>query len=257
MKKFFSNFATLSTQRVSKKKQFAIFNGDGENRHYVKELIKEIKSYPKLKELNARNLINKKLSQIDPGDVIVFGDTTGEFKYDYRVVEIEDIVSTNGFEVLDLSDEYKKVVRAIKAYHKANYPEEHKVLTSRFSPRVRQQEYYSLLSGRHLKDLELNFEIPTGLLRKYPNIELEIEFPKKLKKVRNNTVSLEKVIEAYYPKKKKVAKKNYVVHQNLVKAGLKAYNIYKNKHGAELTTISGKDYFVVRRSGKKDYLVSA
>jgi len=258
---FFSKFAKLPVEVSSKKKLFAIFNNDGDNALYIKELKKEIRKYPKLKELNDRSFVTKKLSKIDLDDIVVFGDAIAPYNYDYRVVEMKDVINTDGFKTYDLVDDLDEIKRVIKAYHKANYPKEHKTLLQRsrnnYYPSRRYKKttpsYYSIYSPSRLKDLDFELELPTQLLRKYGEIEIEVELPSKKLPKKQFT----ELIEYSFGKRKKVSGKKYVVHQNIVKAGLKGYNIYQNKNGEELVNISGQQYWIVRRSGRKDYLVKA
>jgi len=261
MKNFITKFARLSVHKEETKvKPVIIFNSDGPSGIYIKKLIEEIRKYPKLKELKLRGIATKKLSKIEPEDIVVFGDAVAPYNYDYRVVEIEDVLNeASNLPTLDLIDHWKEIVKAIRNYHKANYSRAHKLLrrqpshccTTHNQLRKVQQQYYSVLSGKKVVNTyDIGIELPRALLRKYGEIEIEIELPKKKK--------------VYYTdgyvavnRKNKVAGKKYIVHQNFVKAGLKGYNIYRNNKNEEAVNISGQKYWVVRRSDKKDYLIKA
>jgi len=257
MNKFLSKFARLSAiEKPTKKRPFTIYNVD-ENGVYIKELIKYLKNFPKLTQLSLPGFSIKRLAKIDPTDVIVFGDALSPRKYDYRVVELEDVLNTDGYEQYELPTHWKEIKKAIRAYHKANYPKDHK--------RLKQQGYYYTtpsLKQRRRKVTppcgffnNLEFEVSRKLLKKIRNREVEVQFEIPVKK-RHHHVPVGDIY--YEPKKqKKASGKQYVVHQNFVKAGLTGYNIYQNKYGEEHVNISGKKYGVVRRSGRKDYLVEA
>lgn len=259
MVQFLSKFAKLSLHSQPKLKPFAVLVDDNKKGLYVEEFKKEIKKYPKLKELNLKRVDSIKLSEARETDIIVFGDATGGLKYDYRVVELGDIISTKGFVVFDLVEQYGEVKKALKAYHKANYPKDHKLRQQRSSGRrlllttpkqYPKYSYYSKVTGRRVIP-DMKIEIPRALLGKYKNIELNIDpglLPLETSSLLKKTVT---------GRKKKVSGKQYVVHQNFVKAGLKVYNIYENNKGKEFVNISGRQYLVFRRTKKADFLVEA
>jgi hypothetical protein len=271
MRNFFSKFAKLAIEKTVKAKPFAVFNDDGEKGFYVKRLKEEIKKYPKLKELNLRGYKIKKLSKVEPDDIIVFGDAQTPHKYDFRVVEIEDLRSTSGFDTYELVENFKEVKKALKVYHKANYPKDHKLLqqrsrryyySRRSSPSPPKYAYYSRLSGKKVpyRDLEVKLDIPRVLLGKYKNVEHHIKVEVPVTKPRRYSsypypVTIELPKDTVIGRKKKINKKQYVVHQNFAKVGLKAYNIYANEKGEEFVNVAGKQYLVWRRPNKKDVLL--
>jgi len=247
MRKLFSKFARLYVADTTKREPFAVFIDD-EDGFYIKGLKKEIKKYPKLKELTLKSLLSKKLSQLEEGDIIVFGDSEVPFDYDFRVVELADVRSTKGFKTLELSLEYKNVLAALKTYHKNNYPGEHKLIRkSRRSFSPPEHAYYSRLTGKTVRNIDLQLEVPRALLKKYGEIKVEVEVPKKWLSSKEEDVII--------GRKKKVAKENYVIHQNFVKVGMNGYNIYSDKKNREYVNVKGTKYEIVRRSGKKDFLV--
>ena len=254
MVKLFSKIAKLYIPDTSKKEPFAVFIDDGDGFH-IKGLKKEMKKHPKLKELTSRHLLSKRLSQLEEGDVLLFGDSPPSYKYDYRVIEMQDLISVDDIDQYDLTLDYKEVIAAIKKYHKNNYPLAYSSLRkrSRKQQRTTQQQpvYYSRTTGKRVKDVNLQLEIPKVLLSKYGKVEVEI--PRSLlKRSSSSLLPDEELVE----RKKKVNKKQYVVHQSFVKVGLKGYNIYTyGKKNKERVNVNGKTYGIVRRSGKKDFLV--
>lgn len=252
--KLFSKFAKLYGPESVKKKPFAVFIDD-EDGFAIKAIKKELKKYPKLKEISKRYGSSKSLLNLKEGDIILFGDALGPFDYDYRVIELQDLRSTNGLETFELTLEFKDVKETIKTYHKMNYPEAHRSLriknrSRRFSPP--QYAYYSRITGKKVDvEKEYEFEIPRSLLKKYGEIEIAIEIPKK----KNERWSKLDERDLLIGRKKKVKKEKYVVHQNFVKVGLRGYNIYTDKRGDEYVNVKGTTYGVVRRAGKLSFLI--
>ena len=97
--KFLSKAARLTKARevTTKKRPLIIFNDD-ESGLYVKEIKKLINTLPRLSELRIRDFQTKKLSKIEPSDAIIFGDAIAPRKYDYRVVEIDDVLNVEELE---------------------------------------------------------------------------------------------------------------------------------------------------------------
>lgn len=271
MNKLFSKFTKLLVNDAARKLPFAIINSDNERGLYVKEFIKALKQFPSLIELNEPGIHTKKLRRIEEDDVIIFGDAIAPYDFDYHVVELKDLKTTNGLPVYDLVDEFDAILKILEEYYEENYPDEYDELVEEFrnpkkdyvyvthyarrkpkkqkkTRRLPTPKYYSAISGKsiNLTDLELGLEIPRSLLKRYKGGEIEVELEITRKSSRPSYKKSQQ--------KKKVSGKQYVVHQNVVKAGLKMYNIFRDHHNNEYVNIAGREYEVVRRSGKKDYL---
>lgn len=248
LRKLHTRIARLHLHHAPKNNPFAVFIDDEEG-FYLRRLKKEIKKYPKLKELDLESLLSKRLSQSKEGDIIIFGDSEAPLQYDYRVVELPDLISIGGIEELELTEDWNKVKKALKKYHKSNYPKEHNLLRKKQQAKARyysppQYAYYSRSTGRKVDGSALRLEIPRAVLGRYEQPTIKITIPK--------TSSKKDVIIG---RKKKINKEKYVVHQNFVKVGLKGYNIYHDRKNNEYVNIKGTTYEVFRRPGKKAFLV--
>ena len=90
---------------------------------FIHSIIGTINHYG-LEEQDAR-FGSKRLKKIKPGDVIIFGDCTSSFDYDFRVIRARDVDELDkydgrSFKVYDAVEDYEYILSCIKKYAQAN-----------------------------------------------------------------------------------------------------------------------------------------
>jgi len=105
-------------KKTNKKKGFNILVTDeGKQKYYLKNLERELKKYPFLKQQNFFRR-NVSLSSASYLDAIVFGSNNN---FDYLVTNKPNNVPID-FKIYDLVSDFSKIVEKIKTYAEANYP---------------------------------------------------------------------------------------------------------------------------------------
>jgi hypothetical protein len=206
--------------KASKKSSFGVLVTDPtSSRFIVKELLKEINKYPKLKEQSKYFWAKKSVSKVKSGEVVIFGDAPTSFNYDYRIESDLSHEYSGKIRIYDLVQEFAEVKNALKNYYKANYPAKHG---------------YEILSNCCITNT--------------PKPVVRLPKPKV-------TVSVEVNIAAKPVKKEKKAKWQRVqVFHNYVKVGFDQFDILVDNKGKEYVIIDNELFRIKVDSCGSKYL---
>lgn len=211
----FRSTASKKATKVSKEMAFVVFNSDDDYGMYMRRLGKEI-SRLNLNEM-PKILRKKSLKNIETGNIIVFGDASGNIDYDYRVeTDHTKLSHLDGrkFKVYDLIVDFEKVIKRLKKFANEN------------------EESYLLVKD---EDSEVNVT--------------EININLNLHKKRPLSVTPIAII------RQELTEDKVTIFDNWVKIGYNQYDIYTDLFtGKEWIYVSGNKFFVKEDKFGRKYL---
>lgn len=265
------DYIVPQAEKYAKKEAFVIVLTDRNPRGlYVKELIEELRKYPKLLMMSKKRFEGAKdWEDAKYGNYVVFGDASPEFGFDYRIEASPTFLKRSnvpGSKIFDLMEPTEKWKKALKKYVKANGKSVTNIPKKKRMQNV--NELYVESNGRNIPFYELLKEIITKqnnktkrdyvsqveeTPKKKKEIEIEIEYnlldrlggivleiPKSLLFGSNHCYKRRPTMMCN--KKKPML---YKIHQTWVKIGLEAYDIYTDCCDRSFITYKGRKYWVI------------
>lgn len=210
---------TKSKKSSKKENAFVVLNSDNDYGFYIQRLAREIEKYPELREI-PKVLRTRSLKKIQTGNLIVFGDASGNVDYDYRVVKdarLLDHLDGRRFKAYDIINDFGTIVKKLKEYAYNNEPATEVIC------------YVAETKKPKVKTFDVEI-----------NVQAHVKHPK----YRANIAIL----------RSEVLQQKVTVFDNWVKVGYNQYDIYADMFGNEMIYVDGNKFFVRKDRYGNGYL---